>query len=90
MDDMYCGDTVNVHIEWNTRKGNKRASSIMRSALTWRVIIIEMDIPGIGREIRKWPNSSIFIDFIPTIHQVIAERVWILKSLQSLQSVNEG
>ena len=23
MDEMYCGDTVNVHMEWNTRKGNK-------------------------------------------------------------------
>lgn len=24
MDEMYCGDTVNVHMEWNTRKGNKK------------------------------------------------------------------
>ena len=68
MDEMYCGDTVNVHIEWNTRIGNKKTSSIMRSVLTRRVIIIEMDIPGIGKVIRKWPNSSISTSFIPTIH----------------------
>lgn len=77
-------------MEWNTRIGNKRASSIMRSALTWRVIIIEMDIPGIGKVIRKWPNTPIFTGFVPFVHQVITGIVWILKSLQSLQSVNEG
>ena len=67
----------------------QKTSSIMRSALTWRVIIVEMDIPGIGKVIRKWPNTPIFTGFVPFVHQTMEGRVWILESLQSLQSVNE-